>query len=278
MVNFPHPEGGNEVPKGRSGEPRRTPSAARRVVASRDAAARAAWTYELLGRLLSGTLHDLRNLLALRITELALIQSELPAGSAGEEALRNLIAATDLESTLIERLMMVVSGRSPPDAIVDVNDACAEAASLLKNSMISRVSLEMRLRPGLPPVHAGAAELRRILLNLCLNACDAMPRGGRLLIETDRGTGAPSGPAGDFISLQIRDSGEGMSPEVQARIFEPFFSTKPAGRNTGQGLAIVTDLVRQLGGMLECSSVPGEGTHFVIWLPIAPASALRREA
>lgn len=235
---------------------------------------RQAWRYELLGRLVSGLLHDLRNLLTLQVNELALAQTALPAGNAAEEHLRTLRKGTDMEAALIDRLLLVVSGRNPAASSVDVNEACAEVAGLLKNSISLRISLELRLRPDLPLIRAGATDLRRVLLNLCFNACDAMPKGGQLLIETDRSIGGAGGPSelrGDLVCLRVRDSGEGMPPEVQARIFEPFFTTKTSGRNSGQGLAIASDLVRQMGGILACSSVLGEGTSFTIWLPVAAA-------
>ncbi|HEY7309881.1 MAG TPA: ATP-binding protein [Gemmataceae bacterium] len=231
-----------------------------------EASGREAWKWELVGRLVGGVVHDLRNLLALQITPLAMVRAALLAGTSVEEPLRVLGNSIDLGAALVERLMRVVRGQGDGTSPGDVNAACAEVADLLKHNISHRISLQLRLRPGLPPLLGGATEIRQVLLNLCLNACDAMPRGGQLLIETDLVPGG-GGAAGEFICLRVSDTGEGMPPEVQARIFEPSFTTKASERNTGLGLAIASEIVSRMGGRLECHSAVGEGTCFTIQIP-----------
>jgi signal transduction histidine kinase/CheY-like chemotaxis protein len=228
---------------------------------------REAWKWELLGRLVGGVVHDLRNLLALQVTPLAMVRSALMGGTSAEEPLRVLDNSIDLGAALVERLMRVVRGRGASTSPVDVNTACAEVADLLKHSISNRIALQLRLRPGLPPLLGGATEIRQVLLNLCLNACDAMPHGGQLLIETDLVPSGAGAVPGEFLCLCVSDTGEGMPPEILARIFEPSFTTRPSDRNTGLGLAIASEIVTRMGGRLECRSAVGEGTRFTIQLP-----------
>lgn len=230
---------------------------------------------ELLGRMTSGILHDLRNLLTLLGTPLSLLQASLPPG-LGESELATLWSAVKQGSVFTERLLRIA--REEPGELrpIDLNACCAEVVDLLRHSIAPRVRLEARLRPGLPPILAENGEMMQVLLNLCLNACDAMPHGGRLLLETDLGSvprdetaGSSAPPAGDFIYLHVGDTGEGMSPEVRSRVFEPTFTTKSSGRNSGLGLAIVRDIVQRRGGWIECQSAVGVGTRFLVCLPAA---------
>lgn len=228
---------------------------------------------ELLGRMTSGILHDLRNLLTLLGTPLSLLQASLPPG-LGESELATLWSAVKQGSAFTERLLRIA--REEPGELrpIDLNACCVEVVDLLRHSIAPRVRLEARLRPGLPPVLAETGEMMQVLLNLCLNACEAMPHGGRLLLETDLGSvprdeiaGSAAPPTGDFIYLHVGDTGEGMSPEVRSRVFEPTFTTKSSGRNSGLGLAIVRDIVQRRGGGIECESTRGMGTRFKVWLP-----------
>jgi two-component system, cell cycle sensor histidine kinase and response regulator CckA len=230
---------------------------------------------ELLGRLTSGVLHDLRNLLMLLGTPLSLLQTSLPAG-LGTSELATLWNAVKHGTALTERLLRMARGDPGELRPIDVNESCAEVIDLLQHNIAPWIRLEARLRPGLPPVLAEAGELMQVLLNLCLNACDAMPRGGQLFLETDLGSvrrgetgGLSARRPSDFICLHVRDSGEGMSPEVRSRIFELMFTTKPVARNSGLGLAIVQDIVQRRGGWIECESTLGAGTCFTVWLPAA---------
>ena len=232
---------------------------------------------ELVGRLTSGIVHDFNNLLSVQLHIVAMLQNTIATGTAEAEHLHTLQLAIQQGSALTNRLLAVVrpdKGLSPRP--VDLNEICAEAVELLKHNVSPHIALETSLAPSLPPVHAEAGQLMRVVLNLCFNARDAMPRGGRLSIETEIANrehqqkwdgGTIEG--GEFVCLTCRDTGEGMTPEVRAHIFEWFYTTKDAGQGSGLGLSIVADIVERLGGWIECDSKLGEGTRFTVCLPIA---------
>jgi CheY-like chemotaxis protein len=229
---------------------------------------------ELLGRLTSGIVHDFNNLLALQLSHLALLEAAQPGGGAAEQALRDLRTAINQGTTLTERLQRLARTGQRQTGSLNLNDLCTQTLQLLRHNISSQIRLELRLRPGLAMVEADAGEMMQVLLNLCLNACDAMPHGGRLEIETqsnhltaEQAAAMSRGRAGEFVCLSVRDTGEGIPPELQPRIFEPFFTTKPPGQGTGLGLAIVRDIVQSTGGWIDCTSAVGQGTCFTIWLP-----------
>jgi signal transduction histidine kinase len=148
--------------------------------------------------------------------------------------------------------------------------------SILRRLVGLKVALETILDPALERVLAGPGQLQQILLNLTLNARDAMPQGGRLTIATANVEIAEGGAGlsadvipGRYALLSVRDSGCGMAPEVQARIFEPFFTTKPPGKGSGLGLFVVDGIIRQNGGHIRVESTTGLGTEFRIFLPVA---------
>jgi CheY-like chemotaxis protein len=229
---------------------------------------------ELLGRLTGGIVHDFNNLLALQLSNLALLEASWPPGGTAEQALRDLRTAINHGAALTERLLRLARTGQRQMRSLDLNELCAQTVELLRYSISSEIMLQLHLRPGLARVDADAGEMMQVLLNLCLNACDAMPKGGRLEIETEQ-TPLPAGEAaaksrgrqGEFVCLSVRDTGEGIPPEVQPCIFEPFFTTKPSGKGTGLGLAIVRDIVQFAGGWIDCTSVVGQGTCFTLWLP-----------
>jgi two-component system, cell cycle sensor histidine kinase and response regulator CckA len=137
--------------------------------------------------------------------------------------------------------------------------------------------VSLKLARDLPAVRAEPAEVERILINLAVNARDAMPRGGLLAIETaDVSYGTlgnvprpPHLPLAEYVVLTVHDTGAGMSEETRSRIFEPFFTTKPAGRGTGLGLWIARDIMQRYGGTIEVTSAPGSGTTFTMYFPRA---------
>ena len=146
--------------------------------------------------------------------------------------------------------------------------------AILRRTIDPRIQLEVKTVPDLWPVHADPAHLTQILMNLCLNARDAMPEGGRLLLATENreldeayASHHLDARAGAFVRLQVCDSGQGIPAELLPRIFDPFFTTKGPGKGTGLGLAMVFGLVQQHQGWVECSSVVGQGTCIDIYLP-----------
>jgi PAS domain S-box-containing protein len=238
---------------------------------------------EALGRLAAGAAHDFNNLLTLIRGHLALLGEEtapVPREQAAAVLDRVLLHGTDLA----QQMLALARQESPEFRSVDLNAVASDVTALVRVGAGARLQVDTRLRPGLARVLAAPGQLAQILLNLCLNSRDAMPHGGRLLVETDeverpaRGPdGREHGPPAALVRLRVSDTGEGMGPEVRARIFDPFFTTKQHGRGTGLGLAVVAEIVRQHGGWVECDSSPGGGTRFEVFLPattlVLPESA-----
>jgi CheY-like chemotaxis protein len=151
---------------------------------------------------------------------------------------------------------------------------------ILHRTIGEHIALVTALEPGLAQVRADASQLEQVIMNLAVNARDAMPGGGRITIETGNAAleaelaqAHPEAPAGPYVLLAVADTGTGMSPEVKAHLFEPFFTTKDVGKGTGLGLATVYGIVHQSGGFIAVDSEPGRGSRFRIFLPRAEAPA-----
>ena len=163
---------------------------------------------------------------------------------------------------------------------LSLNKAVADAVGLLRRTIDPRVVIEVHAAPDAGPVLADATQMHQLLLNLCLNARDAMPDGGRLTVST---ANTPVDPAaatrhldarpGEYVRLRVADNGHGMTEAVRARMFEPFFTTKEVGKGTGLGLAMVFAVVKRHGGWIDCVSEPGAGTQFDVYLPLASRAA-----
>ena len=231
---------------------------------------RQAQKLEAVGQLAGGIAHDFNNLLTIVLASLDLVCLEEGDANAAllEEVRRAAVRAADLTGKLLGY------ARKKPLRVgpVRVAEAAAEVADLLRPTLDRGIVLEVNVPAGVPPVRADAGELHQVLLNLCLNARDAMPGGGTLRI-------AASAAGGERVRLSVADTGCGIPPEVREHIFEPFFTTKPAGRGTGLGLAMVHGIVTQHGGRIEVDSAPRRGTRFDLYLPTAaevPATEPRR--
>lgn len=161
---------------------------------------------------------------------------------------------------------------------VDLNHAVEELVRMFKETFPRNIDLQTDLQHALPWVQADGNQLQQIVMNLCVNARDAMPGGGRLLLRTCERPGTSlvrmgGDPHLTYASLEVCDSGHGMSPEVLARIFEPFYTTKEKNSGTGLGLAVVYGIVTGHGGLLDVQSVPGRGTTFFVHLPFPQTGA-----
>jgi PAS domain S-box-containing protein len=235
---------------------------------------------ESMGSLTGGVAHDFNNLLTPIIASLDMLQRR----GVGDERMRRLVdgalQSAERAKTLVQRLLAFARRQPLQPVALDLGFLVEGMAELVASTVGPRVRVETAIAPGLPVVRADANQLEMAILNLAVNARDAMPDGGRLRIEAgldgDRPATLPSGQG--FARLSVTDSGLGMDGATLARAVEPFFSTKGVGRGTGLGLSMVHGLASQLGGALELRSRPGEGTTVTLWLPLAEGAPARAEA
>lgn len=224
---------------------------------------------ETMGTLAGGIAHDVNNQLASIVGQINLAKELLPEDHPVLRRLTRAEDAADRCALMIKSLLGFTHQVKPQLRSVDLNTLIANTATLLDRVLGGLVRIELSLTPDLPPVLGEPVQLEQILLNLAVNARDAMPQGGRLLLRTEPGeTGQ--------VRLTVRDTGTGIPPDVLPRIFEPYFTTKGLGKGTGLGLAMVMSLVEGHGGRIEVSSRLGEGTEFRIHLNLharAPAPA-----
>ena len=236
---------------------------------------RQAQKMEAVGQLTGGIAHDFNNMLAVTIGSLDLLRRRI--GTEDARAARYIDAAADgarRAANLTQRLL-AFSRQQPlrPEAI-DVNRLVGGMSDLLRHSLGGDVQLETVLAGGLWRTHADPNQLENVILNLAINARDAMPAGGRLTIETQNAhldnryvAAHPGLAAGQYVLVAVSDTGTGMPPEVIAKAFDPFFTTKEVGKGTGLGLSQVYGFVKQSGGHVKIYSEPGQGTTIKVYLP-----------
>ena len=237
---------------------------------------RQAQKMEAVGRLAGGVAHDFNNMLAVinGYSELSLIGLE-PC-SPLREPLQEIQKAGDRAATLTRQLLAFSRKQLLRPETLDLNRVVSEMHTMLSRLIGEDIMLATRLAAELDRISADPGQIEQVILNLAVNARDAMPRGGRLTLSTrnvylDAASVRPHAhqPPGPYVLLEVSDTGCGMSPEVQARIFEPFFTTKNLGEGTGLGLATVYGIVTQSGGHVEVVSTPDVGSDFRIYLPKA---------
>ncbi|MBI1873647.1 MAG: PAS domain S-box protein [Acidobacteria bacterium] len=230
---------------------------------------------EAIGRLAGGVAHDFNNLLTVIFGYVDVLQGQL-ANTPAADGLAEVRQAAERASLLTQQLLAFSRRQRLEPKLLDVNWAVANADRMLRRVLGEDIRLRTALAPGVLTVLADPGQLEQVLMNIVVNARDAMPAGGTLTIETYLAD--VSGPAGmtltigSYAVLSITDTGTGMSAETQSRLFEPFFSTKGV-RGTGLGLATVYGIVRQSGGDIRVTSELGHGTTFTIYLPIAVGTA-----
>ena len=236
---------------------------------------------EAVGRLAGGVAHDFNNLLTGIRGYAELLAEQLAAESVGRDAAQHILRAALRAASLTSQLLAFTRRQPTHAAVLVLDDEVRQLASLLRRIIGADVALVLDLRSGAARVRADAGQLEQIVLNLAVNARDAMPTGGQLTIAT-AAVVAESGR--DVVRLSIADNGTGMSEEVRTRMFEPFYTTKEIGRGTGLGLSIVYGIVEQSGGTIDVETSPGHGTRFDIALPrveeplAVPASAAEAAA
>lgn len=241
---------------------------------------RQAQKMEVIGQLAGGIAHDFNNLLTVikGNTEIAL--DEAHASQPAREVLQEALRATEHAAVLTRQLLAFSRKEIVQPRIIDINQVILSMEQMLSRLIDEHVTVSTHLAPGAVITVADPGQIEQILVNLAVNARDAMPQGGRLSIETghivlDRPS-FPSGvviQAGSYVMLRVRDTGAGMDAAVQARVFEPFFTTKGPTQGTGLGLSTVYGIVTQAGGHVWVESEPGHGSTFTIYLPQASVDA-----
>ncbi|MBB6124848.1 ATP-binding protein [Sphingobium subterraneum] len=236
---------------------------------------------ETLGQLTGGVAHDFNNLLTPITGALDLLQRKYAEQDPRSgKLIANALLAADRAKTLVQRLLGFARRQELQSVALDVADLIAGMHDLIASSVGATVELHIDPAPDLPPALADPNQLELAILNLCINARDAMPNGGPLTISSEKVDIAPGSafglPVGTYIRLSVIDTGVGMDAETLTRAVEPFYSTKETGRGTGLGLSMVHGLAAQLGGRFVLTSRPGHGTRADLYLPMAKASdALR---
>ena len=230
---------------------------------------------ETVGQLAGGVAHDFNNILAAISGFAELLRDDLEPDDPRRADTDEIIKGTRRGSELTRQLLAFSRKQVLQPVTVDLNLVVEETAAMLRPLLGATLHLVTLPAPSPAPVFADRTQLEQVLVNLALNARDAMPDGGTLTIEVGvraASHGAMSSPA--TVVLEVTDTGSGMTPEVAARIFEPFFTTKPLGQGTGLGLATVHGIVQQSGGTVRVRTAPGTGTTFTVTLPLADPVAV----
>jgi signal transduction histidine kinase/ActR/RegA family two-component response regulator len=230
---------------------------------------------ETVGQLAGGIAHDFNNILTAIVGFGTLVGEQVANNDAASRNVREILAAANRASALTRQLLAFGRRQVLHPTRIDLNDTVGALAGMLRQLIGENIDLRIVCAAGLPAIRADLSQLESALANLVVNARDAMPRGGRLTIETAAVTLNDSyctahigARPGEYARLSVSDTGIGMSQEVQARIFEPFFTTKEAGKGSGLGLATVYGIVKQSGGNIWVYSEEGLGTTFKVYLPV----------
>ncbi len=232
---------------------------------------------DAIGKLTGGVAHDFNNLLAVIVGSLDLARMRLASGGEVERFLDNAMAAAERGATLTQRMLAFARRQELKLQSVDCLGLVQGMADMLQSTIGPSVTIDTLFPGNLPPAYADPAQLELALLNLAVNARDAMPEGGRIIIEASEmltAEGAlPGLGAGAYVKLSVVDDGEGMDAATLERAREPFFTTKGVGKGTGLGLSMVHGFAEQCGGALTIESVVGLGTTVSLWLPVSQHAA-----
>jgi CheY-like chemotaxis protein len=229
---------------------------------------------DAVARLAGGVAGDFSNVLTLITGYAGLLRSEVPADSPMRRSVDEIVYAGERASALTRQLLAFSQGSTAQPRVLDLNTLITGMDPMLRRVLGQNIELILLTSPGLGRVKADPAQVELVLVNLANNARDAMPQGGKLVIETAN-VDLEDGPGGknlgvkpgSYVMMAVSDTGIGMDPETRSRLFEPFFTTKPPGKGSGLGLATVYGTVKQSEGQVTVYSQPGCGTIFEIYLP-----------
>jgi two-component system cell cycle sensor histidine kinase/response regulator CckA len=232
---------------------------------------------ELLGQLASGVVHDVNNLLTAIRGHAEMLQEG--TGKLPDDA-DAIVRTTDRGGNLLRRVLMFARGADQDLAPVEVTPILHDAAAIAGKLLGRNITLQVQAAPNLPQILGDASQVHQVVMNLCVNARDAMPGGGNLLLNAQEielsATAAraisPDGVAGEFVAISVRDTGVGIPDENRGRLFDPFFTTKPRETATGLGLATVLRVMRRHHGFIGFESAVGDGSCFTCYFPALPAS------
>jgi PAS domain S-box-containing protein len=230
---------------------------------------------EAVGRLAGGIAHSFNNLLAAIAFHSELLAGALPEGTDQRAHVEEIKRAGDRAAVLARQLLAFGRKQILQPRVISVNGVLTEMEPMLRRLIGENIRFETQLDPKADPINADLGQLEQVILNLVVNARDAMPYGGRLIISTTpRELVEETGglPPGHYVELAVVDTGTGISDDVKARLFEPFFTTKARGQGTGLGLATAHGIVHQSGGIIQVESEPAKGSRFVVLLPCAEGS------
>ena len=242
---------------------------------------RQAHKMEAVGQLTGGIAHDFNNLLTAVVGHLEMAEARVGHDARTTALIQAALRAADRGATLTRHLLAFARRQHLAPRAVDVSAVVGGVEKMLRQTIGPNIRLDIQTRTDLPPAWVDPNQLELAILNLALNARDAMPLGGTLRIEAEyrrAGTGDGDSPpdivAGDYVTVSVSDTGTGMNPETLARAFEPFFTTKDAGRGSGLGLSIVHGFAVQSGGSVQIASSLGNGTRVDLWLPRGDGEAI----
>jgi PAS domain S-box-containing protein len=228
---------------------------------------------EAMGQLTGGVAHDFNNLLTPIVGSLDMLMRRGLGNEREQRLITGAMQSAERAKTLVQRLLAFARRQPLQPAAVDVSRLVSGLAGLLESTLGPKINIRVDIADELPPARADANQLEMAILNLAVNARDAMPDGGELTISAARDRVFATHPAGlkkgEYLRLSVADSGLGMDESIASRAIEPFFSTKGIGKGTGLGLSMVHGLAAQLGGALSLRSTPGCGTCVELWLPVS---------
>jgi PAS domain S-box-containing protein len=231
---------------------------------------------EAVGQLTGGIAHDFNNLLTVILGNAEMLSDELAKNSRHQRMAKTLQMATERAAELTRGLLAFSRRQTLAPVVLDLNEVVSQMNGLLRRTLGEHIEIVVETGADLWPVEADRAQLESAILNLAVNARDAMPKGGRLTIKTANVvlgqhpiTATKVTEPGSYVELAVTDTGVGMPSEVRERVFEPFFTTKEVGKGTGLGLSMVYGFIKQSGGYVTIDSAPGEGTTVKLYLPQA---------
>lgn len=239
---------------------------------------------ESIGTLASGIAHDFNNILSIIVGNASLLSSGSSVSERDARRVEAILTAANRATQVVQQLLTIARKTEMVRRPTDVNKLVHELIRLLEETFPRHIAVRHDLDAGAAPIHADPNQLHQVMLNLCVNARDAMPNGGEILLTTrtvpgaDLGMSYPQADGRPYIVLGVRDSGKGMDETTRAKAFTPFFTTKGVGQGTGLGLAVSLGIVESHGGFMEIQSQPGAGTHVLVYVPAGLDSAARNLA